>query len=100
MPTLPRSAPNLQRKIQQLRLATDVEHELTPQALLASYLNVADFNHGAYGIQVASEVYFSKNASAADAAGGGAARRHGPVADLLRPDRSFRRTRSRAAPRS
>ena len=56
-------APNLQRKIQQLRLAINVEHELTPQALLASYLNVADFNHGAYGIQVASEVYFSKNAS-------------------------------------
>ena len=56
-------APNLQRKIQQLRLAINVEHELTPQELLASYLNVADFNHGAYGIQVASEVYFSKNAS-------------------------------------
>jgi membrane peptidoglycan carboxypeptidase len=56
-------APNLQRKIQQLRLAIDVEHELTPQALLASYLNVAYFDNHAYGIQVASEVYFSKNAS-------------------------------------
>ncbi len=56
-------APNLQRKIQQLRLAIDVEHELTPQALLASYLNVAYFDNSAYGIQVASEVYFSKKAS-------------------------------------
>jgi membrane peptidoglycan carboxypeptidase len=56
-------APDLQRKIQQLRLAIDVEHELTPQQLLASYLNVAYFDNHAYGIQVASQVYFSKNAS-------------------------------------
>jgi membrane peptidoglycan carboxypeptidase len=56
-------APDLQRKIQQLRLAIDVEHELTPQQLLASYLNVAYFDNSAYGIQVASEVYFSKKAS-------------------------------------
>jgi membrane peptidoglycan carboxypeptidase len=56
-------APDLQRKIQQLRLAADVEHELTPQQLLASYLNVAYFDNHAYGIQVASQVYFSKNAS-------------------------------------
>lgn len=56
-------APNLQRKIQQLRLAADVEHELTPDQLLASYLNVAYFDNNAYGIQVASQVYFSKNAS-------------------------------------
>jgi membrane peptidoglycan carboxypeptidase len=55
--------PNLQRKIQQLRLAADVEHELTPQQLLASYLNVAYFDNNAWGIQVAAEVYFSKNAS-------------------------------------
>ena len=56
-------APDLQRKVQQLRLAIDVEHELTPQQLLASYLNVAYFDNHAYGIQVASQVYFSKNAS-------------------------------------
>jgi membrane peptidoglycan carboxypeptidase len=56
-------APDLQRKVQQLRLAIDVEHELTPQALLASYLNVAYFDNHAYGIQVAAEVYFSKKAS-------------------------------------
>src|SRR5215472_19232269 len=55
--------PNLQRKIQQLRLAADVEHELTPQQLLASYLNVAYFDNNAWGIQVAAQVYFSKNAS-------------------------------------
>jgi membrane peptidoglycan carboxypeptidase len=56
-------APNLQRKIQQLRLAAAVEHELTPQALLTSYLNVAYFDNHSYGIQVAAQTYFSKNAS-------------------------------------
>jgi membrane peptidoglycan carboxypeptidase len=55
--------PNLQRKIQQLRLAADVEHEMTPDQLLAAYLNVAFFDNSAYGIQVASEVYFSVSAS-------------------------------------
>jgi membrane peptidoglycan carboxypeptidase len=56
-------APNLQRKIQQLRLAVAVEHELTPQQLLTSYLNVAFFDNHAYGIQVAARTYFSKSAS-------------------------------------
>jgi membrane peptidoglycan carboxypeptidase len=56
-------APNLQRKIQQLRLAAAVEHELTPDQLLTSYLNVAFFDNHAYGIQVAAQTYFSKNAS-------------------------------------
>lgn len=55
--------PDLRRKIQQLRLAADVEHELTPQQLLASYLNVAYFDNNAWGIQVAAQVYFSKDAS-------------------------------------
>ena len=57
------AAPDLQRKIQQLRLAAAVEHELTPQQLLASYLNVAYFDNNANGVQVAAQVYFSKNAS-------------------------------------
>jgi membrane peptidoglycan carboxypeptidase len=57
------AAPNLQRKIQQLRLAVVVEHELTPDQLLTSYLNVAYFDNHAYGIQVAAETYFSKSAS-------------------------------------
>ncbi|HTA07428.1 MAG TPA: transglycosylase domain-containing protein [Streptosporangiaceae bacterium] len=55
--------PNLQRKIQQLRLAADVEHEMTQQQLLAAYLNVAFFDNSAYGIEVASQVYFSVSAS-------------------------------------
>lgn len=55
--------PNLQRKVQQLRLAVEVEHELTPQQLLDSYLNVVYFDNHAYGVEVAAEVYFSKHAS-------------------------------------
>jgi membrane peptidoglycan carboxypeptidase len=55
--------PNLRRKIQDLRLAANVEHELTQNELLASYLNVAYFNNNAWGIEVASQVYFSEDAS-------------------------------------
>jgi membrane peptidoglycan carboxypeptidase len=55
--------PDLKRKVQQLRIAADVERQMTPDQLLAAYLNVAFFSHGAYGIEVASEVYFSKHAS-------------------------------------
>jgi membrane peptidoglycan carboxypeptidase len=55
--------PNLQRKVQQLRLAIDIEHEMTPDQLLANYLNVAYFDNHAWGIQVAAQVYFSEPAS-------------------------------------
>jgi membrane peptidoglycan carboxypeptidase len=52
-----------QRKLQDLRVAATVEHEMTPDQLLAAYLNVAFFSQHAWGIQVAAEVYFSKPAS-------------------------------------
>jgi membrane peptidoglycan carboxypeptidase len=55
--------PDLRRKIQDLRLAADVEQELTQNQLLASYLNVAYFENNAWGIEVASQVYFSEDAS-------------------------------------
>jgi membrane peptidoglycan carboxypeptidase len=51
------------RKIQELRIAAHVEQEMTPDQLLAAYLNVAYFDNHAWGIQVASEVYFSVPAS-------------------------------------
>jgi membrane peptidoglycan carboxypeptidase len=54
--------PTFQRKIQQLREAAAVEHEMTQKQLLANYLNVAYFSNSAYGIQVAAGVYFSKTA--------------------------------------
>jgi membrane peptidoglycan carboxypeptidase len=55
--------PNLRRKIQDLRLAAHVEHVLTQDQLLASYLNVAYFDNHAWGVEVASQVYFSEDAS-------------------------------------
>src|SRR5271165_1326289 len=55
--------PDLRRKIQELRIAADVEHQMTQDQLLAAYLNVAYYNNHAWGIQVASRVYFSEPAS-------------------------------------
>jgi membrane peptidoglycan carboxypeptidase len=51
------------RKIRELRMAADVEHEMTKQDLLAAYLNVAFFNNNSYGVQVAAERYFSTSAA-------------------------------------
>ena len=51
------------RKIRELRMAANVEHELTPNQLLAAYLNVAYFENEAYGVEVAAERYFSTTAA-------------------------------------
>jgi membrane peptidoglycan carboxypeptidase len=51
------------RKIRELRIAAEVEHELTPDQLLAAYLNAAYFENQAYGIEVAAEQYFARPAS-------------------------------------
>ena len=56
------AAPTAERKIRELRIAANVEHELTPHQLLAAYLNVAYFENQAYGIQVAAERYFNTTA--------------------------------------
>ena len=47
------------RKIRELRIAANVAREMTRPQLLTAYLNVAYFDHQAYGIKVASEYYFS-----------------------------------------
>ncbi len=47
------------RKIRELRIAANVERHMTRPQLLTAYLNVAYFDHQAYGIKVASEYYFS-----------------------------------------
>ncbi len=51
------------RKIRELRMAANVEHELTPDQLLAAYLNVAYFENEAYGVEVAAERYFATTAA-------------------------------------
>jgi membrane peptidoglycan carboxypeptidase len=54
---------SLSRKIIELRIAANVEHQLTRQQLLAAYLNAAFFDNEAVGIQTASERYFSTTAA-------------------------------------
>jgi membrane peptidoglycan carboxypeptidase len=53
----------LGRKVRELKMAADVEHEMTKDQLLAALLNVAFYDNNAYGIQVAAERYFSVTAA-------------------------------------
>jgi membrane peptidoglycan carboxypeptidase len=56
-------ADTLGRKIRELKMAANVEHEMTKDQLLASLLNVAYYDNSAYGIEVAAERYFSTSAA-------------------------------------
>jgi len=56
-------ADNLGRKIRELKMAANVEHQMTKDQLLAGLLNVAYYDNSAYGIQVAAERYFSTSAA-------------------------------------
>jgi membrane peptidoglycan carboxypeptidase len=49
------------RKLREMRLAVQVEREMSKEQILEKYLNVAYFGHRAYGIYAAAEVYFSKS---------------------------------------
>ncbi|MGW0430988.1 transglycosylase domain-containing protein [Micromonospora sp. NPDC003197] len=48
------------RKVREMRLALDLEKQLTKEEILERYLNSAYFGHRAYGIFAASEIFFSK----------------------------------------
>ena len=52
----------LGRKIQELRYAIKLEEDLSKEQILTNYLNITFYGHQAYGIQAASERYFSKDA--------------------------------------
>jgi membrane peptidoglycan carboxypeptidase len=56
-------ADTLGRKIRELKMAANVEHEMTKDQLLTALLNVAYYNNSSYGIQVAAERYFSTSAA-------------------------------------
>jgi membrane peptidoglycan carboxypeptidase len=56
------------RKLREMRLAMDLEKQLSKPEILERYLNAAYFGHRAYGVQAAAEVYFSKPASELTAA--------------------------------
>ncbi|MDA5142456.1 transglycosylase domain-containing protein [Streptomyces sp. AD681] len=50
------------RKIQELKLAIQVEEELGKKKILENYLNITFFGQQAYGAEAASQRYFSKHA--------------------------------------
>jgi membrane peptidoglycan carboxypeptidase len=57
------TADTLARKIRELRIAANVEHEMTPDQLLAAYLNAAYFDNETYGVEVAAQRYFGTTAA-------------------------------------
>ena len=50
------------RKLQEARLALQLERVYTKEQILEMYLNTVYFGKGAYGIEAAAEVYFGKHA--------------------------------------
>jgi penicillin-binding protein 1A len=53
---------SIRRKIQEMILALEVERHYSKQEILEYYLNKIYFGNGAYGIQTASQLYFSTDA--------------------------------------
>lgn len=51
------------RKLQEIRYAVALEQELSKPQILNNYLNISYFGAGAYGVETASQRYFSKPAS-------------------------------------
>lgn len=49
------------RKIQEMFLALQLEHQYTKEEILELYLNQIYFGQGAYGVQAAAKTYFGKN---------------------------------------
>jgi len=49
------------RKLREARLALAIEEELSKDEILTRYLNIAYFGQGAYGVNAAAWVYFSKS---------------------------------------
>src|ERR1700722_5086860 len=57
------TADNVNRKIDQLRMAVQVAHTMTKQQILAGYLNDSYYGNGAWGIEAAAETYFNTTAA-------------------------------------
>ena len=55
-------AQTIERKIKEVLTAIKIERAYSKTEILEIYLNQYYFGHGAYGIQAASQVYFSKDA--------------------------------------
>ncbi|MFC5885555.1 transglycosylase domain-containing protein [Kitasatospora sp. CM 4170] len=51
----------LGRKVQELKIAIKLEEELSKEQILTNYLNITFYGNGAYGVEAASQRYFSKS---------------------------------------
>ncbi|WP_196603029.1 transglycosylase domain-containing protein [Pectinatus frisingensis] len=54
------------RKIQEVFLALELEHQYTKKEILEMYLNQIYFGQGAYGVEAAAQTYFGKDVSELD----------------------------------
>ncbi len=54
---------SFKRKIREMFLAMKIEEQYSKEEILQMYLNTINYGSGAYGIEAASERYFSKHAS-------------------------------------
>ena len=54
---------SFQRKIQEIFWALDLETKMSKHEILEMYLNIINLSQGCYGVQAASEYYFSKDVS-------------------------------------
>lgn len=54
---------SFQRKIQEIFWALDLETKMDKQEILGLYLNIINLSQGCYGVQAASNYYFSKDVS-------------------------------------
>ncbi|GAA1839830.1 transglycosylase domain-containing protein [Asanoa iriomotensis] len=53
------TADDFGRKVQEMRYAVAVEHEISKDEILKRYLNIVYFGAGAYGVSAAAQTYFS-----------------------------------------
>ena len=56
-------AVSINRKLREARYAIGLENKLSKKEILEGYLNIAYFGAGSYGVEIASQRYFSKSAS-------------------------------------
>ena len=61
--SLPLGGRTLSRKMLEALVAVRIEHGFTKQQILELYINRIYFGAGCYGVETASQAYFSKNAS-------------------------------------
>lgn len=51
------------RKFREIRTAAELEKHLSKDEILARYLNIVPFGHGAYGVEAAARTYFNISAA-------------------------------------